>query len=223
MCMAKKIIPEKKCEICSSVFYKGNRLSTKQWNEKRFCSRKCGATKVIYEEDEIVKRYLRGESSTEIGRSIHTSGTHILRILKRNSVEIRCASENKMIALNRPATLERIRKSSTGRQLPESGKEKLRLIIGSKNANWRSGITISAGGYLQFTNSKANGEHAGKMIHTVIAEWKYKRKLDRGEHVHHIDRNKLNNDPSNIVVLSASEHSKTHTQDKLNGKRSKQM
>ncbi|MCX8649972.1 HNH endonuclease [Gilliamella sp. B2776] len=45
------------------------------------------------------------------------------------------------------------------------------------------------------------------------------RKLIKGEHVHHIDGNKLNNNPNNLIILSASEHAKIHTGDRQNGKR----
>lgn len=56
------------------------------------------------------------------------------------------------------------------------------------------------------TYTKIFGRHA----HVVVAEQMLGRKLLPGEIVHHIDRNKRNNDPSNLVVMTQSEHAKLH-------------
>ena len=158
-------------------------------------------------------------SSTEIGNELGCSPSYVLLVLKRNDIKTRSLSEGKKLALNKPKTKEKIREASRNRPLPESGKEKLRKRVGSKNHNWRSGITVTVQGYLQFTNSKANGEHANKLLHNIVVEWKYGRKLKKGEHTHHIDKNKLNNDPNNLIIMTDSDHSKTHTEDRENGKR----
>lgn len=46
-------------------------------------------------------------------------------------------------------------------------------------------------------------------VHRAIAEQKIGRKLREDEVAHHIDGNKLNNDPSNIKVVTRAEHLKT--------------
>ena len=46
--------------------------------------------------------------------------------------------------------------------------------------------------------------------HRRIAELKIGRKLRKGEIVHHMDGNKLNNDPDNLVVLSRADHGRIH-------------
>lgn len=52
----------------------------------------------------------------------------------------------------------------------------------------------------------------GKKIaeHRHIVERRERRKLTSNEIVHHIDDDKLNNDPDNLVVLTKGEHTRLH-------------
>lgn len=56
------------------------------------------------------------------------------------------------------------------------------------------------------TYRKLHNRHA----HRVIAEEMLGRPIKRGEIVHHIDGDKHNNDPSNLQVMTQSEHMKLH-------------
>ena len=57
------------------------------------------------------------------------------------------------------------------------------------------------------TYQKCHGRHT----HRVVAEQMIGRPLRKGEIVHHIDGNKRNNDPSNLMVCSSqSEHCRLH-------------
>ena len=48
-------------------------------------------------------------------------------------------------------------------------------------------------------------------LHRIIAEQSIGRKLKRGEVVHHLDEDKTNNSPDNLVVCSsASVHGRYH-------------
>lgn len=48
-------------------------------------------------------------------------------------------------------------------------------------------------------------------IHRAVMEKKLGRKLESWEIVHHIDEDKTNNDPSNLELLTRSEHMKRHS------------
>jgi hypothetical protein len=56
------------------------------------------------------------------------------------------------------------------------------------------------------TYRKVHGRHE----HRVVAEQMLGRPLKRNEIVHHIDGNKHNNDPSNLQVMTQSEHVRMH-------------
>lgn len=59
------------------------------------------------------------------------------------------------------------------------------------------------------TYTKYYGRHA----HRVVAEQKLGRKLKKNEVVHHIDGNRRNNDPDNLMVFSSSsDHMRYHAQ-----------
>lgn len=50
----------------------------------------------------------------------------------------------------------------------------------------------------------------GRHTHRIVAEQKLGRSLKKGEIVHHIDGNKRNNNPSNLMVMTQSEHCALH-------------
>ena len=200
----------KNCINCGKKFSKQKKHSGKQWESRKFCSKSCSATKHSIDIDYLSEMYVTQlMSSTEISLKLGISPTHVIRLLKANEIEIRCASDNKSISHSKQSTKEKIRLSKLGKPLSNKAKQKLIELTGSKNKNWGGGLTIS-GGYIVFTASNANGEHASKPLHVVIAEWFYGTKVKSGEHVHHIDGNKLNNNPENLSILSNSEHAKLH-------------
>lgn len=53
--------------------------------------------------------------------------------------------------------------------------------------------------------------HRGRVFeHILVAEEKIGRPLTTDDHVHHVDGDKQNNHPDNLMVLSNSEHQKLH-------------
>ena len=62
-------------------------------------------------------------------------------------------------------------------------------------------------GYLQYYN---NG---WRWVHRTIAQIKTGRKIQSGHEVHHINRQKLDNNPENLQILSKEEHRAIHQED----------
>lgn len=58
--------------------------------------------------------------------------------------------------------------------------------------------------------SKGSSMEGYAYEHRVVIEKSIGRKLSSDEHVHHKDENRLNNNLSNLEILSASEHSRLH-------------
>lgn len=59
-------------------------------------------------------------------------------------------------------------------------------------------------------NGKGYTKTYGKHTHRIVAEQMLGRPLRRDEIVHHKDGNKQNNNPSNLEVMTQSEHARLH-------------
>lgn len=74
--------------------------------------------------------------------------------------------------------------------------------------NWKYEY-ISSEGYLVNCEDRNNRYH----VHRKVMEEKLGRKLSSDEIVHHIDGNKLNNNPNNLELTNRSEHMNKHRKD----------
>jgi hypothetical protein len=71
-------------------------------------------------------------------------------------------------------------------------------------------LTTSNGYVLVWAPGHPRASKKRVFEHILVAEQKIGRPLVKGEEVHHVDLDKQNNDPSNLMVVSASEHQKYH-------------
>lgn len=102
---------------------------------------------------------------------------------------------------------KRVTKSTKGITRPHLQK--------ASSPNWKGGRYIDAHGYVMIhigNNLKVKSKwESYKKEHTALMETKLKRKLVKGEQVHHIDGDRQNNIKSNLVLMKSSkEHRDSH-------------
>lgn len=199
------------CERCGKHFHRPPRLSATQWENRRFCSKRCAPMKRHGKDPEICALYISGKSSTEVAALLGISTGQVYRALRDSNVDVRSASEGKRLSHSRPETKAKLRAANLGRPCSGSAKNKLRLLTGEKNHGFKSGLTMSASGYISFTASPANGRNAGRLLHQLIGEFVAGRPLRDNEVVHHKDHNKLNNHPDNLQIMTNTEHGRIHS------------
>lgn len=85
---------------------------------------------------------------------------------------------------------------------------KAKIAIADKKAK---GVSLKPSGYFEFTR----GEHKSRLVHVVLMEQKIGRRLYSYECVHHIDHDKTNNDLSNLQLMTRSEHSLYHINNRI--------
>lgn len=77
------------------------------------------------------------------------------------------------------------------------------LNRGEKNGNWNGGKTVTNRGYSKtLIHGHPRCDRDGYVLtHILVAEKKIGRFLKKGEVCHHINKNKLDNNPENIQVF----------------------
>ncbi|HQO08749.1 MAG TPA: HNH endonuclease signature motif containing protein [Clostridiales bacterium] len=73
-------------------------------------------------------------------------------------------------------------------------------------ARWGFSTRVSTSGYRQY-----NSGSGWNYTHRTVAENKVGGTIFSGYEVHHINGNKLDNRPSNLTILSSSDHHKIHS------------
>jgi hypothetical protein len=76
-----------------------------------------------------------------------------------------------------------------------------RRLYGEEHPNWKGGHLARSGYKIVSKRGKTN-----QYEHRLVAEQMIGRPLEPGEVVHHVDGNRSNNDPSNLMVMKRQEH-----------------
>lgn len=146
------------------------------------------------EVQDIIDTYKAGYSSTQLGLRYNVCPNSILKVLKKNGVWIRPSV----------AVLAQMYRKTRG------GREKRRRP-GFKTHPPRS---TSAGYVMVYAPDHPRAQHGYIWEHILVVEKELGRYLEPDEVVHHIDRRKDNNDPSNLLVLTKTQHCALHYQEK---------
>jgi len=83
---------------------------------------------------------------------------------------------------------------------------------GEDHPNWKGGVSIDKWGYRLLYAPQRKKSHPYTYEHVLVAEEKIGRRLHKNEHVHHLNGQKLDNRPENLLVCTASEHRILHRQ-----------
>lgn len=137
--------------------------------------------------DEVKRMYEEGMTQEEIGKVFGVTQKKIYKVMKQNNITTR-------IPFNR-------------NQLREN------------NTSWVGGVVKSERGYLlEKTPGHKRAKKRGDYVyqHILVAERYLEREIGMDEVVHHIDGCKTNNEPSNLSILSKSDHTKYHMDKKYN-------
>lgn len=81
---------------------------------------------------------------------------------------------------------------------------------GEQSPNWRGGFTICRNGYKHVLTSDPDRKNRYQPEHRLIMAEVLGRPLADDEVVHHINRDKTDNRPENLEVLSRQEHAALH-------------
>jgi len=145
--------------------------------------------------------YRQGWSTTRIARHLHIPISRARGFLLDASVQMRSRSQALLMVDDLNAHLRGRR-----RQFTPEWKANIaagRQAWGAANAK---GTSRKPSGYIEHTRGAAKG----KAVHRQVAETMLGRALMRSEVVHHTDRNRANNDPSNLLVMTRAEHTALH-------------
>jgi hypothetical protein len=83
---------------------------------------------------------------------------------------------------------------------------------GPGHASWGNGEYIDRWGYKMIRAPERLSRNPYTPEHILVAEKKIGRQIVRGEHVHHLNGNKSDNSPENLLVCTASQHRILHRQ-----------
>jgi hypothetical protein len=167
-------------------------------------------------QEKVIDLYLLEElGSKTISKKLGISKTTVLRILKKEGIKRRDLSSAGKILFNKGYTHPMKGKKHTKGALEKMKVKRPNMKVWNKGLTKKDDVRIKGGriskGFFIGTEGYAYIYLNGKLqkAHRYLWE-KENGKIPEGHIIHHIDGNKLNNNLSNLKLMSRSEHSKLH-------------
>ena len=187
----------KKCEYC------GKEKEYKYPSQaKRFCSYKCSNK---YKWENLRERAKIIELECPICKNKFNINISDYRI--KHNKNIYCSRECSYIALQKGKIIECL---NCGKEFYSTRNDfcSKKCVYEYKKKNYIHKTYLENGYEVRYINGY--NKNGNVKEHRYIMEQYLGRKLKENEIVHHKDGNKLNNDISNLEVMTRSEHSKLH-------------
>jgi hypothetical protein len=148
--------------------------------------------------------YAAGLSLAEVAKVVGMESSSIRERFLRAGIERRTLSASIKLGYTSG------RRISKGRPGPvtEMGRRNMSEAAKKRGERYARGVSVTTDGYLRVTR----GEHKGRLLHDVLVEQSLGRPIEPHECVHHIDRDKGNNDPANLLLMTRAEHTSLHRQ-----------
>lgn len=86
---------------------------------------------------------------------------------------------------------------------------------GEKHGRWKGGRNLTAQGYVRLSVPKYPGKNTPE--HRWVMEQHLGRPLEKNEHIHHLNGDKMDNRIENLEIVDRSTHNRLHFQDRLPG------
>lgn len=125
---------------------------------------------------------------------------------------IKCSNHSRRLSrdINAPVAIRAYEEGMTIHQVATSMKVPWRVV---RDTIHQAGIMRRCGQKLTNSYLTTYTPEGGRAyVHTAVATESLGRPLRKNEVVHHIDGDKLNNDPSNLMVMSRRQHGLQHRQ-----------
>jgi len=163
--------------------------------------------------------------SIKIAKLCKTSHTTILNWLKKFNIRRRTISETRIGKHHSKGTKQKMSEAKKGekgynwgKHLSEKTKQKLsEARKGEKHYNWKGGRKIDSGGYVLIWKPEHFNAYKNGYIfeHHLVYEEYWREKVPKGYLLHHMDRDRANNDITNIPLLTFNFHGKIHGGEKI--------